>query len=103
MPESHTTLDTDRQLALYTDSPQFPPDPDSRFVSENDGASDGVTSRKARGGDPVRNRTTPEQTEELRRAYAINAHPTKDEREELAERVGMSVLSQDHLHVIVLI
>ncbi|OAX42103.1 hypothetical protein K503DRAFT_854204 [Rhizopogon vinicolor AM-OR11-026] len=92
VPESHSTRDSDRQLDVYAEKGHFPPDADSRFVSENDGASDGVTSRKGRG-EPVRNRTTPEQAEELRRAYAINAHPTKEEREELAERVGMRLQS----------
>lgn len=92
MPEGHSTLDSDRQLAVYAERGHFAPDADSRFVSENDGASDSVTSRKGRA-EPVRNRTTLEQSEVLRRAYAINAHPTKEEREELAERVGMSVVS----------
>ncbi|KAG0707598.1 hypothetical protein DFH29DRAFT_896519 [Suillus ampliporus] len=87
VPENQTR-DSDRQHAVYAERGHFVPDADSRFVSENDGASDGVTSRKGRG-EPARNRTTPEQAEELRRAYATNAHPTKDDREELAERIGM--------------
>lgn len=101
VPESHSTLVSDRQLAHYAERGHFLPDADSRFVSENDGASDGVTSRKGRG---ERNRISPEQTDELRRAYMINAHPSRGEREELAERVGMSVvLFQYHRHVILLI
>lgn len=91
VPENQT-VDSDRHHAVYAERGHFLPDADSRFVSENDGASDGVTSRKGRG-EPVRNRTTPEQAEELRRAYAINAHPSKDDREELAERIGMRLQS----------
>ncbi|KAG2138701.1 uncharacterized protein EDB93DRAFT_713678 [Suillus bovinus] len=87
VPENQV-VDSDRHHAVYAERGHFVPDADSRFVSENDGASDGVTSRKGRG-EPARNRTTPEQTEELRRAYARNAHPSKDEREELADRLGM--------------
>ena len=100
MPENHTsTLNSDRQLPYA----ERGPDSLSRFVSENDGASDGVTSRKGRG-EPVRNRTTQVQTDELRRVYAMNAHPTKEEREELAERVGMLVvLYRERHHIIVLI
>ncbi|KAG2149481.1 hypothetical protein BD769DRAFT_1659037 [Suillus cothurnatus] len=91
VPENQA-VDSDRHHAVYAERGHFVPDADSRFVSENDGASDGVTSRKGRG-EPFRNRTTPEQTEELRRAYAMNAHPSKDDREELAERIGMRLQS----------
>ncbi|KAG1857617.1 hypothetical protein C8R48DRAFT_276538 [Suillus tomentosus] len=87
VPENQA-VDSDRHHAVYAERGHFVPDADSRFVSENDGASDGVTSRKGRG-EPIRNRTTLEQGEELRRAYAKNAHPSKDEREELADRIGM--------------
>ncbi|KAH7916381.1 hypothetical protein BJ138DRAFT_1108749 [Hygrophoropsis aurantiaca] len=73
---------------VETDSGRFLSETDSRFVSENDGASDGAPPRKARG-DPTRMRTTPEQAEELRRAYAVTDHPTREEREELADRIGM--------------
>ncbi|KAG1754751.1 uncharacterized protein EDB91DRAFT_1342536 [Suillus paluster] len=91
VPENQTR-DSDRQHAVYAERGHFVPDADSRFVSENDGASDGVTSRKGRG-EPARNRTTPEQADELRRAYASNAHPTKEDRRELAERIGMRLQS----------
>ncbi|KAH7927244.1 hypothetical protein BV22DRAFT_1111180 [Leucogyrophana mollusca] len=67
---------------------RFLSETDSRFVSENDGASDGAPPRKARG-EPIRMRTSPEQAEELRRAYAVNDHPTREEREELADKIGM--------------
>ncbi|KAH0837935.1 hypothetical protein J3R83DRAFT_6168 [Lanmaoa asiatica] len=60
------------------------PDTDSRFVSENDG----VPSRRGRN-DVARMRTSPEQAEELRRAYALNDHPTREQRQELADRIGM--------------
>ncbi|KAG2350931.1 hypothetical protein BDR05DRAFT_955073 [Suillus weaverae] len=91
VPENQA-VDTDRHHAVYAERGHFLPDADSRFVSENDGASDGVTSRKGRG-EPPRNKTTPEQVDELRRVYAINAHPSKDDREELAERIGMRLQS----------
>ncbi|KAG2155691.1 hypothetical protein DEU56DRAFT_768682 [Suillus clintonianus] len=91
VPESQP-VDSDRHHAVYAERGHFVPDADSRFVSENDGASDGVTSRKGRG-EPARNRTTPEQADELRRAYAMNAHPSKDDRIELAERIGMRTQS----------
>ncbi|KAG1724089.1 uncharacterized protein EDB91DRAFT_1171489, partial [Suillus paluster] len=91
LPENQTR-DSDRQHAVYAERGHFVPDADSRFVSENDGASDGVTSRKGRG-EPARNRTTPEQADELRRAYASNAHSTKEDRRELAERIGMRLQS----------
>ncbi|KIJ66404.1 hypothetical protein HYDPIDRAFT_26755 [Hydnomerulius pinastri MD-312] len=70
------------------DSDRYIPDADGRFVSENDGASDGNPSRKGRS-EASRTRTSPEQAEELRRAYAINAHPTREQRQELADKIGM--------------
>ncbi|KAL4070500.1 hypothetical protein J3A83DRAFT_4094497 [Scleroderma citrinum] len=74
------------------DTDRFPPDTDSRFVSENDGAADGHLSRKGRA-ESSRMRTSTKQAEELRRAYAINAHPTRDQRQELADRIGMRLQS----------
>ncbi|KAF8559934.1 hypothetical protein OG21DRAFT_1479804 [Imleria badia] len=64
------------------------PDTDSRFVSENDG----VPSRRGRN-EAARTRTSPEQMEELRRAYALNDHPTRDQRQELADKIGMRLQS----------
>lgn len=75
-----------------TESDRFPPDVDGRFVSENDGAADGHSSRKGRT-ESSRMRTSPKQTEELRRAYALNAHPTRDQRQQLADRIGMKLQS----------
>ena len=63
------------------------PDTDGRFVSENDGAP----SRRGRN-EVARMRTSPEQAEELRRAYALNDHPTPAQRQELADKVGMYVI-----------
>ena len=63
------------------------PDSDGRFVSENDGAP----SRRGRN-EVARMRTSPEQAEELRRAYALNDHPTRDQRQELADKIGMYVI-----------
>jgi hypothetical protein len=37
----------------------------------------------------MRIRPTPQQMEELKKLYNINPHPTKDEREDLGERIGM--------------
>lgn len=37
----------------------------------------------------MRNRPTAEQTEELRRMFASNPHPSKEDREELGERISM--------------
>jgi len=71
-----------------TESDRFPPDVDGRFVSENDGAADGHSSKKGRT-ESSRMRTSPKQTEELRRAYVLNAHPTRDQRQQLADRIGM--------------
>ena len=70
-----------------SDSDRMLPDTDSRFVSENDG----VPSRRGRN-DVARMRTSPEQAEELRRAYALNDHPTRDQRQELADKIGMYVI-----------
>ncbi|KAF8433520.1 hypothetical protein L210DRAFT_3649652 [Boletus edulis BED1] len=64
------------------------PDTDSRFVSENDG----VPSRRGRN-EVARMRTSPEQAEELRRAYAFNDHPTREQRQELADKIGMRLQS----------
>ncbi|KAI5998063.1 hypothetical protein EDD15DRAFT_2386812 [Pisolithus albus] len=74
------------------DTTRFPPETDSRFVSENDGAADGHPSRKGRA-ESSRMRTSSKQAEELRRAYAANAHPSRDERQELADRIGMRMQS----------
>lgn len=40
----------------------------------------------------MRMRPSHEQTEELKQLYAINPHPSKEEREELGDRIGMYVL-----------
>lgn len=69
------------------DSDRVLPDTESRFVSENDG----VPSRRSRN-EVARTRTSPEQAEELRRAYATNDHPTREQRQELADRIGMCVV-----------
>ncbi|EPQ60299.1 homeobox-domain-containing protein [Gloeophyllum trabeum ATCC 11539] len=37
----------------------------------------------------MRFRPTPQQTEELRKVYNVNPHPSKEEREELGESIGM--------------
>lgn len=76
VPQLHNS-DPDRML----------PDSDSRFVSENDA----LPSRRGRNN-PARMRTSPEQTEELRRAYALNDHPTSEQRQQLADRIGMYVI-----------
>ncbi|KAI6112436.1 hypothetical protein EDD16DRAFT_1521440 [Pisolithus croceorrhizus] len=73
------------------DTTRFP-ETDSRFVSENDGAADGHSSRKGRA-ESSRMRTSSKQADELRRAYAANAHPTRDQRQELADRIGMRLQS----------
>ena len=73
------------------DSDHMLPDTDSRFVSENDG----LPSRRGRN-EVARMRTSPEQAEELRRAYAVNDHPTREQRQELAERIGMYVFLHTH-------
>ncbi|EIW87142.1 hypothetical protein CONPUDRAFT_69445 [Coniophora puteana RWD-64-598 SS2] len=65
-------------------SPRYSPDEDTRFVSENDGLGD----KKPRG-EHSRTRTLPEQAEELRKAYAANPHPSREERELLAEKTGL--------------
>lgn len=71
---------------------RFPPETDSRFVSENDGAADGHPSRKGRT-ESSRMRTSSKQAEELHRVYAINSRPTRDQRRELADRIGMRLQS----------
>ena len=68
------------------DSDHMIPDTDSCFVSVNDG----VPSRRGRN-EVARMRTSPEQAEELRRAYALNDHPTRERRQELADKIGMYV------------
>ncbi|KAG8219413.1 fumble-domain-containing protein [Butyriboletus roseoflavus] len=70
------------------DSDHMLPDTDSRFVSENDG----LPSRRGRN-EVARMRTSPEQAEVLRRAYAINDHPTRQYRQQLADRIGMRLQS----------
>jgi hypothetical protein len=37
----------------------------------------------------MRVRPTPDQTEELKKLYNINPHPTTDQRQLLSERIGM--------------
>ncbi|KAG6332337.1 hypothetical protein ID866_6755 [Astraeus odoratus] len=77
---------------LNADADRFPPDTDGRFVSENDGAADGHPSRRAKT-ESTRMRTTTKQAEELRRAYAISQHPSRDQRQQLADRIGMRLQS----------
>ncbi|KIJ22180.1 hypothetical protein PAXINDRAFT_95595 [Paxillus involutus ATCC 200175] len=78
----------DGAAPLLHNSDSFLRETDGRFVSENDGTNDGIPSRKRRG-EASRMRTSPEQAEELRRAYAINPHPTREQRQELADSIGM--------------
>ncbi|KIL01064.1 hypothetical protein PAXRUDRAFT_22985 [Paxillus rubicundulus Ve08.2h10] len=78
----------DGAAPLLRNSDSFLRETDGRFVSENDGTNDGIPSRKRRS-DASRMRTSPEQAEELRRVYAINAHPTREQRQELADSIGM--------------
>lgn len=75
-----------------SDSDHMHPDTDSRFVSENDP----VPSSRGRN-DGARMRTLPEQAEELRRAYAINNHPTREQRQQLADKIGMYVIPTTNL------
>ncbi|KAH7886210.1 homeodomain transcription factor [Phlebopus sp. FC_14] len=51
-----------------------------------------INHNRARG-ESSRMRTSPQQAEELRRAYVTNAHPTREQRQELAERIGMRLQS----------
>lgn len=37
----------------------------------------------------MRMRPSPQQTDELRKLYNLNAHPTTEARQELADRIGM--------------
>ena len=64
-----------QQSAFYAGNPQHR----HLFDTEPTGAS-------ARKG---RSRPTAAQTEELRKLYDANAHPTKEEREALGVRIGM--------------
>ncbi|KAF8419801.1 WD40-repeat-containing domain protein [Boletus edulis BED1] len=41
----------------------------------------------------ARMRTSPEQAEELRRVYALNDHPTREQRQELADKISMRLQS----------
>ncbi|EGN93170.1 hypothetical protein SERLA73DRAFT_163673 [Serpula lacrymans var. lacrymans S7.3] len=65
------------QGSFFAGTPETLP---QRFFTENDVASNGRRMRM---------RPTSEQTEELRKAYNTNPHPSKDDREELGEKLGM--------------
>lgn len=67
-------------------------DSDNRHVFDSE-ISMGIPRR-------MRIRPTPKQTEELRRLYNLNTHPTREEREALGDRIGMyvSCLSISILH-----
>ncbi|KAH8099745.1 homeobox-domain-containing protein [Cristinia sonorae] len=70
----HSAEHSRRQSAFYTGG-----NPQHRHLSEADQAS----HRKGRS------RPTPQQSEELRKLYDRNPHPSKEEREELGDRIGM--------------
>ena len=65
-----------QQSAFYAGNPEH------RHVYESSGTE--VPTRPR-----MRLRPTTQQTEELRNFYHVNPHPTKEEREELGDRIGM--------------
>jgi hypothetical protein len=85
--------DSEDELAPFLDRPPLPAHgrhqsafyagtPPHRHLYESDTAG----SSAARKG---RSRPTAAQTEELRKLYDVNPHPSKEEREELGVRIGM--------------
>ncbi|KAF7972174.1 hypothetical protein HWV62_18748 [Athelia sp. TMB] len=71
--------DPKRQSLFYAGNPEH-----RHYFAENESMP-----RRMR----MRNRPSAEQTDELRKLYKANQHPSKDEREELGERIGMTLKS----------
>ncbi|VDB94523.1 unnamed protein product [Peniophora sp. CBMAI 1063] len=71
------TADPHHQAAFYAGNPQF------RHMY--DAAQPELASSKPK----ARSRPSQYQTDEMRSLYARNPHPTREEREELCERIGM--------------
>ena len=70
-------------LSFNMDLPNQSPQPDNRHVFDSE-ISTGVPRR-------MRIRPTPKQTEELRKLFQINSHPSREEREQLGDKIGMCV------------
>jgi hypothetical protein len=91
-PSSQLDYDELSEDELYTDRlPSVPPQrQQSAFYAGNPQHRhlfDSETSMPRKG----RSRPSAAQTEELRKLYDANPHPSKDEREELGVRIGMYV------------
>ncbi|KAJ2918354.1 hypothetical protein MD484_g2063, partial [Candolleomyces efflorescens] len=71
------------EISLASNSSSFFANPDLHFGSLSDSADPLSMSRK------MRMRPTAEQTEELKKLYHLTPHPTSEERQALAERIGM--------------
>lgn len=67
--------DPKRQSLFYAGNPEH-----RHYFAENESMP-----RRMR----MRNRPSAEQTDELRKLYRANQHPSKDEREDLGDRIGM--------------
>ncbi|KAF8899208.1 hypothetical protein BD779DRAFT_1666920 [Infundibulicybe gibba] len=72
-PDDRRLTQTSRTLPFYSANPE-----QSRFLPD----TENMPRR-------MRMRPTPEQTEELRKLYNLNPHPTTDQRQVLSERIGM--------------
>jgi hypothetical protein len=81
--ETHPKLDPHSSLLMSIKSPQqqtfFAGNPEHKHIFAE---SERIPRR-------LRVRPSHEQTEELKRLYKIDPHPTKEEREELGDRIGM--------------
>lgn len=63
-----------------------PIDLDNRHVFDSEISTGGLPRR-------MRIRPTPKQTEELRKLFQVNSHPSREQREQLGDRIGMCVNS----------
>ncbi|KAI5124107.1 hypothetical protein M0805_000921 [Coniferiporia weirii] len=83
VPQDHSRLSTPLSSMDYQTFSTL--DTDNRHVFDSE-ISTGIPRR-------MRIRPTPKQTDELRRLYSRNTHPSKEERENLGMRIGMKYQS----------
>ncbi|KAH8119997.1 hypothetical protein DFH11DRAFT_1499386 [Phellopilus nigrolimitatus] len=85
LSRDHSRLSTPLSTMDYQTFPAPAVDTDNRHVFDSE-ISSGIPRR-------MRIRPTPKQTEELRRLYSLNTHPSREEREALGNRTGMKYQS----------
>jgi hypothetical protein len=81
-PSLSIPMSNSQQIAFYAGNPAH------KHMHESSSTPADSTKPKMRA------RPSPFQTEEMRKLYSANPHPTREEREQLCARIGMYVFDQ---------